>query len=360
MQQDRPDVELKIVDDVTCLSSFVDLEIAVWGLNPRDAVPLNMLHAVIANGGSLIGAYIQGESDPVGMTFGFPARYDGQWVFWSHMTGVHREYQRSGIGLMLKLRQREWALEHGFQTIRWTFDPLQAGNANFNLRLLGAKADRYYINYYGEMADTINAGLPSDRVVARWDLRKQRLTPPKHDGRPSETWPLSADRSGKPHLGPAIDTAFKTHFVEIPARISDLQHADHDLALSWRLALRNILKPALDSGAVLTDFVRANDRCCYVLSIPVAWYMYVLLCADNSLYTGITNNLPRRIQQHNSARGAAYTASRRPVRCLAAWRFPNRVLAQRAEAAFKKQSRVAKLGRIESRAAFHDGTFVEP
>ena len=54
--------------------------------------------------------------------------------------------------------------------MRWTFDPLVARNAYFNLHKLGAVADRFERNFYGEMTDTLNRGERTDRVVVRWDL----------------------------------------------------------------------------------------------------------------------------------------------------------------------------------------------
>lgn len=44
------------------------------------------------------------------------------------------------------------------------------------------------------------------------------------------------------------------------------------------------------------------------------WFVYILECSDGSLYTGVTNNIERRVQQHNDGTGARYTRSRRPVR----------------------------------------------
>jgi putative endonuclease len=89
------------------------------------------------------------------------------------------------------------------------------------------------------------------------------------------------------------------------------------------------------------------------------WFLYVVECRDFSLYTGITNNLQRRLKQHNSGKGAAYTAARRPVRLIAAWRFPGRVPALKAEIRFKRQTRATKLRYISTRENFLEAEFVE-
>jgi putative endonuclease len=92
---------------------------------------------------------------------------------------------------------------------------------------------------------------------------------------------------------------------------------------------------------------------------PGLWFMYVVECVDHSLYTGITNNLNRRLTQHNAGKGAAYTAVRRPVKLLASWCFPDRSAALKAEYAFKKNSREKKLKLIHAKSPYSRGVFVE-
>jgi ADP-ribose pyrophosphatase YjhB (NUDIX family)/predicted GIY-YIG superfamily endonuclease len=66
------------------------------------------------------------------------------------------------------------------------------------------------------------------------------------------------------------------------------------------------------------------------------WYLYLLRCADGSLYTGVTTDLARRIREHNSGRGSRYTAGRRPVWLAGAWHFDDRSSAQQAEARLRR------------------------
>ena len=61
------------------------------------------------------------------------------------------------------------ARAEGIERIAWAFDPLQAGNAHFNLARLGATAGRYVENMYGLRTDALNAGVPTDRLIAEWD-----------------------------------------------------------------------------------------------------------------------------------------------------------------------------------------------
>ncbi len=78
--------------------------------------------------------------------------------------------------------------------------------------------------------------------------------------------------------------------------------------------------------------------------IGFMYYLYILECADQTLYTGITTNPERRLKEHNEAKaGAKYTISRRPVKLVYSRKFRNRSLASREEAKIKKLDRKEKL-----------------
>ena len=74
------------------------------------------------------------------------------------------------------------------------------------------------------------------------------------------------------------------------------------------------------------------------------YYLYILKCADKTLYTGITTDLKRRIFEHNNSKlGAKYTLARRPVRMVYSKKFKNRSEASKEEARIKKLGRAEKL-----------------
>jgi len=73
------------------------------------------------------------------------------------------------------------------------------------------------------------------------------------------------------------------------------------------------------------------------------WFLYVLRCADNTLYTGVTTDVQRRLKEHNtSRRGAKYTKARRPVEVVYWTCFKDRSYAQKAEYRFKRLTREQK------------------
>jgi putative endonuclease len=80
------------------------------------------------------------------------------------------------------------------------------------------------------------------------------------------------------------------------------------------------------------------------------WFLYVVRCDDGTLYTGVTTDLNRRVNEHNtSKRGAKYTKTRRPVDLIWSKEYINRSEAQSAEYSLKKLSRKEKLDIIDSR-----------
>ncbi|ESV53999.1 hypothetical protein SAG0136_01700 [Streptococcus agalactiae LMG 14747] len=76
-------------------------------------------------------------------------------------------------------------------------------------------------------------------------------------------------------------------------------------------------------------------------------YMYVLECADKTLYTGYTTDVERRLSTHNTGKGAKYTRARLPVKLLYQESFPSKQEAQSAEAYFKQKTRQQKLAYIK-------------
>ena len=252
------------------LHRVVELELEVWGLNPIDAVPANVLAMTTHTGGVVILAEDETvDYEIVGFAVGFPARRGNSWLLWSHITGVHPNHQGRGIGRALKLKQRAWASQMGYTEIGWTFDPLQAGNANFNLNVLGAVALRYHPNFYGRMADGINnQPLPSDRLEARWKVREQvgYVTKPiiRQAAAPQLTFLVeyvsgqSTPRTvGIEHNGLSNTERFA---IQLPDKqmMADVP--------SWQLAIRQAFQEALLLGYRARQFMREPTRSYYVLT----------------------------------------------------------------------------------------------
>ncbi|MCX7784390.1 MAG: GNAT family N-acetyltransferase [Meiothermus sp.] len=252
------------------------LEQAIWN-DPSDTIRSGTLMALVHEGALLAGAYrVEASAAPfsplgergrgiggptpqlVGFIFGFPTNRPTE--HHSHMAGVLPEYQSSQIGLLLKRYQRDWALSHGYERVVWTFDPLRSLNAHFNLRKLGATFGRYIPNCYGNMGG-INAGAPSDRAYAVWELRSARVysriyAPPPAPS--TEGLPQANQVEGQEPLGFRPDLSEPRILVQIPEDWGQILQTDPALALRWRLHSRKVFEHYFARGYLATDFVRPN------------------------------------------------------------------------------------------------------
>lgn len=77
------------------------------------------------------------------------------------------------------------------------------------------------------------------------------------------------------------------------------------------------------------------------------WYIYILKCSDGTLYTGITINVEKRIQQHNAGKGARYTRGRTPVELVKSFQRSTKGEALKLEYKIKKLSKEEKLSYID-------------
>lgn len=78
------------------------------------------------------------------------------------------------------------------------------------------------------------------------------------------------------------------------------------------------------------------------MSSDSSWYLYIARCNDNTLYTGVTTDVRRRIKEHNEGTGAKYTRGRGPIQLLFSEEYSNRSTAQIAESKIKKLKRKQK------------------
>ncbi len=218
--------ELVTADELNALPEF---ELRIWqGAN--EVVSGNLLVAVVSEGGVALGAFA-GERI-VGAVFGFPTRDPA--ILHSHYMAVDPEFRRQGLAVALKQRQRAWCLDHGYTTMRWTFDPLQLANAHLNLRVLGTEGTSYHVDHYGALGG-INGGLPSDRLTVTWDLR--------------------SPRGGAASLAMAGE-----RFVDVQRFAPDAIERAADEAIAARLALRDALAPVLADGWRVVDVDRDARR----------------------------------------------------------------------------------------------------
>ena len=259
--------QLKTMPEIT---ATVALQKAVWGMQDVEVASPHTLRAIVHAGGAVIGAEAAGGL--VGFCFGMAAWRGGELWLWSHMAGVRPEYQGCGIGLKLKLAQRDWALNQGFRRMAWTFDPLQSGNANFNFNRLGVTARNYSVNHYGDMQDGINAGMASDRLEAQWQLDSPRVIALVEGGAPASAPQTAAvklvhvDRAGELLYEQPDSFADASYSIAIPLNIAALKTRNLARAKAWQLQLRRAMTSLLGAGYVVSAFVRDDDSARYIMS----------------------------------------------------------------------------------------------
>ncbi len=260
--------ELRTMPDI---NATVELQKAVWRMRDVEVSSPHTLRAIAHAGGAVIGAEAAGRL--IGFCFGMAAWREGELWLWSHMAGVRPEFQGRGVGLQLKLAQREWALNKGFRRMAWTFDPMQSGNANFNFNRLGTTARIYSVNHYGDMQDDINAGLASDRLEAQWQLDSSRVAAlAEGGGQGVSPAPVAAvnlvyvDQSRALRHEQPDDFTDAYYGIQIPLNIAELKAANMERAKAWQLNVRRAITSLLEAGYIVSGFVRDEDSARYIMS----------------------------------------------------------------------------------------------
>jgi predicted GNAT superfamily acetyltransferase len=247
------------------------LQAEIWGFKELQIVPDHLLLTLAKEGNVVLLAEDESRR-PVGFAFGFLSYAENRRLkLASHQVGVLPAYQNQGIGYALKLAQRQAVLALGLDLITWTFDPLQVRNAYLNLNKLGVVCSTYLPDLYGNMADQLNQGLPTDRFRADWWVATghvgQRL----------------AGKAPPAGGGPVVNTA--THLpaglrapagrfdvpdssccrVEIPGDLLALKLGAPELARQWRLHTRQVFQALFCAGYIAVALQRQPDRNYYLL-----------------------------------------------------------------------------------------------
>ena len=164
------DVTFRPLTTLEDADAILRVMIATWG--NHQLLPREMIMALAEAGDVPYGAF--DGPDMIGYVLGWAgvAPRDGLHLH-SHMLATLPDRRHRGVGYALKLAQRAQCLDQGIHLVRWTFDPMIARNAWLNLGKLGALADGFRRDFYGQMDDSINTGERSDRLVVRWELDRE-------------------------------------------------------------------------------------------------------------------------------------------------------------------------------------------
>jgi predicted GNAT superfamily acetyltransferase len=242
----------------------VALQDETWGAGFTDRVPASILRV-----GQKVGGVTAAAFDPqgrmLGFVFGLTGVRDGRLVHWSDMLAVREDARGKHLGEKLKQYQRDLVRGLGVETMFWTFDPLVARNAHFNLNRLGARIAEYVPNFYGSNTGSILHGaLPTDRFVAEWAIESAGGGRPDATAQRRERPAPDAARTavvenGRVRVVEPLPDAARV-LVPIPHDIEAALGASQEAALAWRLATRAAIMHYFALGYQVTAFHRATER----------------------------------------------------------------------------------------------------
>lgn len=172
------EIQIRECETIEELDHCARLQKEVFALADLEISPRRHLIVSKSAGGFTLGAFAAGEL--VGFVLSVPGFRGAQKFFYSHMTAVSARFQNRHVGTSLKWAQRERSLRENVKFIKWTFQPVQARNAFFNLERLGAVVKTYAANFYGTDYSTARnqnerIGLDSDRLFCEWRLESEKV-----------------------------------------------------------------------------------------------------------------------------------------------------------------------------------------
>jgi len=236
------------------LEACVQVQIAVWGYDESDAIPRKTFFLAQKIGGQVIGAFDSEFSNglvegPGATLAGFAMSLPGVKTnhgqptpyLHSHMLAVLESHRNQGLGAQLKWEQRREALSRGIRHMEWTFDPLAIKNAFLNIHRLGATTCEYRVDFYGVSSSRLQGGLPTDRLLADWELDSPRV---------------EAILARRPALVSAIEER-----IFVPAAIDAWKAKETSRSRALAVQLENRLKfqLAFSRGLAVVGFSRDPD-----------------------------------------------------------------------------------------------------
>lgn len=231
------------------LAECVQLQREVFALPEIEISPVRHLIVTKHAGGFTLGAFAAEKL--IGFVLSVPAFLRGERAFYSHMTAVAPHFQSAGVGAKLKWAQAERARAEGVKYVKWTFQPVMARNAFFNLQKLGVVIRHYEPNFYGTDYSTApnqteRIGLDSDRLFAEWDLESEKVR--------------KLERGEK-----FVESGEIRRKIEIPNNWSELIKNDPQRAVAEQKRLKQEFQNAFAEGLVARSFERSETNPKYLL-----------------------------------------------------------------------------------------------
>jgi len=292
-------LEVETSEDYRDYLKYEELRYEIWA-DPKDTLPgprnmwcENFLH----EGSSLFiavyvaddeGRFKKERESLVGFSYGFVGvkdkeigfRRPSNLQFYSQYTGVRKNYEQYGLGVLIKKFQKKILMEaFGIYTVTNTYDPLTGVNAYRNIHLFGMEVIDYREALYGDFGGLLNrVDIPCDRFFVRWDLKK-KIQRPDYDLESlieSEQMVVEATRREvKGQRGVVslevikkmnLDLDHKLLLVEIPydfyymLQETDVPEAEvRRIPLEWRLKTREAFQSLFKRKYAVIDFRQVEE-----------------------------------------------------------------------------------------------------
>jgi predicted GNAT superfamily acetyltransferase len=245
----------------------IELQRLTWGREFSDVVPLSMLKVTQKAGGIAAGAF-SADGRLLGFIYGLAGCAEDRPFHWSHMLAVDPQARDLGLGTRLKLYQRDVLLELGIGEVRWTYDPLEARNANLNLNHLGAEVAEYVEEMYeGEMGE-LAKGIGTDRFIVSWRIAGEQVARALADHRRGEAERFREAPVANPGAAEQDLPDASRVRIEIPENIQAVKVDQPETAMAWRTSTRRAFETYLARGYTVETFYREEGRCFYGLELP--------------------------------------------------------------------------------------------
>lgn len=233
--------------------NVLNVQRKAWDWKDIDIAPTHILALMDDTGGGIFGAFDE-RDQLVAFAAGFGGGTDtltGKPALISSMLAVGEKPLRSiGIGRDLKLVQALYAYQNGYEVMKWFYDPERGENASLNLTKLGARAEEFHIDKYGQMSSGLYGPVPTDRFRAVW-----RFTSPAVIKRLlGISWPPALDDlEGIPVATPNSLPAEEKVLVQISGNIdAELEEEK----IKRRFHLRQVLSHYFfNRGYIATEFI---------------------------------------------------------------------------------------------------------
>ncbi|GAB4449916.1 MAG: GNAT family N-acetyltransferase [Anaerolineae bacterium] len=264
------EIKIRPIRTLTDLRKCHEIQRTTWGYTDLMVFPYTQLISAAHNGGVLLGAY--DGPDLVGFLYGYLGMSGAKLYLFSQRMGVLPSYQNKGIGMKLKLAQRDQMLRKGIDLIVWTYDPLLGKNATLNIEKLGGIVRHYARDIYGAVQNPLQMGLSTDRFLLEWELMSNRVRerirstaqrPQSQDWLNGDKYKLvnfAAWEGNLPRpMASDLEMDDDVLLVQIPPDLNAIKRVDLSIARGWRESTRDIFETYFRRGYVVTGFARSTE-----------------------------------------------------------------------------------------------------